>query len=283
MRPKLEKLNSPLNIHSFSCYKVSVPFFEFYWHFHPEYELTLILCGKGNRLVGNSIEPFEKGDLVLLGPNLPHVWVSDENEAGPCEALVIQFSETFLENLLRFPEWNRLNYLLQNSVRGLSYSKVSKIEFEQVTTLMQQVVDNRSLPTFIEMLCRLCEKEGRHLTTYVFSVDKPSKDATRLNTVLHFIQMHYQQSITLEDAAKSIHLSTSAFSKFFMRRMGKPFTSYLNELRIAHACRLLIETDKPISFVAHASGFENLSYFNRVFLQQKKVTPLGLRKIKKDI
>lgn len=281
MRPRLEILGNIANTRSFTCYKVSVPFFEFYWHFHPEYELTLILSGKGNRLVGNSIQPFENGDLVLLGPNLPHVWVSDEKGAGPCEALVIQFPELFMENLLRFPEWNGLHHLVQNARKGLTYSNLSKKELEGLTALLNQIGENHSLTSIIDLLCDLSTKEALPLSVEVFPSQKPSKDSTRLKTVLHFIQLKYLQPLTLKDVAASIHLSESAFSKFFSREMGKPFTTYLNELRIAHSCRLLIETDKPISYVAHASGFENLSYFNRVFLQQKKIYPTALRKIKK--
>jgi len=281
MRPRLEKLGNTANMRSFTCYKVSVPFFEFYWHFHPEYELTLILKGKGSRLVGNSMQPFEKGDFVLLGPNLPHVWVSDEKEEGPCEALVIQFPEVFIQNLLHFPEWNHLDHILQNAGKGLAYSNISTKEREHLTAQMRQIIENHSLSGLIELLVQLTTIEGRTLSTEVFFSQKPSGDSTRLKAVLHFIQLNYLHSITLKNAAASIHLSESAFSKFFARKMGKPFTSYLNELRIAHACRLLVETDKPISNVAHASGFENLSYFNRVFLQQKKVSPSGLRKIRK--
>ncbi len=281
MRPRLEILGNTANMRSFSSYMVSVPFFEFYWHFHPEYELTLILNGKGNRLVGNNIQPFEKGDLVLLGPNLPHVWVSDEKDSGPCAALVIQFPEAFIQNLLHFPEWNFLHHLLQHAGKGLSYSNSFKKEPEQLTLRMQQIVEGASLSGLIELLCQLSAKEGIPLSTDVFSSLKPSKDSTRLQAVLHFIQMHYLQPVTLKNVAASIHLSESAFSKFFSREMGKPFTTYLNELRVAHACRLLMETDKPISYIAHASGFENLSYFNRVFLLQKKVSPTRLRKIKK--
>jgi AraC-like DNA-binding protein len=281
MRPRLEILGNIANTRSFTCYKVSVPFFEFYWHFHPEYELTLILSGKGNRLVGNSVQPFESGDLVLLGPNLPHVWVSDEKGAGPCEALVIQFPELFMENLLRFPEWNGLQHLVQNARKGLTYSNLSKKELEGLTALLNQIRENDSLTCIIDLLCDLSTKEALPLSVEVFPSQKPSKDSTRLNAVLHFIQLKYLQPLTLKDVAASIHLSESAFSKFFSREMGKPFTTYLNELRIAHSCRLLIETDKPISYVAHASGFENLSYFNRVFLQQKKIYPTALRKIKK--
>jgi AraC-like DNA-binding protein len=281
MRPRLEKLGSPANLVSFTCYRVSVPFFEFYWHFHPEYELTLILNGKGNRLVGNNIEPFEKGDLVLLGPNLPHVWVSEEKNGGPCEAFVIQFPESFIQNLLLFPEWNCLYNLVQHSGKGMAYSKISKKELELIRLQMQQIAEANSLLNLIELLCQLAGKTGQPLSTEVFSSEKPSKDATRLNAILHFIHSHYLQPIILEDAAKSIHLSSSAFSKFFLRKMGKPFTTYLNELRIAHACQLLIETDNPISLIGNASGFENHSYFNRVFLKQKKVSPSGFRKIRK--
>ena len=282
MRPRLEKLNDTANSHSFNCYKVSVAFFEFYWHFHPAYELTLIISGKGNRLVGNSIEPFESGDVVLLGANLPHVWVSDEKEAGLCEALVIQFPESFIRNLLRFPEWGCLNHFLQNGGNGLAYSKIPKIELGHLSSHMRQVVENHSLSGLIELLCKLSASEGKPLSTEIFPGVKPSKETSRLSVVLHYIQMHYLEPITLENAAASINLSISAFSKFFKRKMGKPFTNYLNELRVAHACRLLLETDKPISYIANAAGFENLSYFNRVFLQQKKIQPRELRKIRKE-
>jgi AraC-like DNA-binding protein len=283
MRPRFEKLVKSSNKRSFTCYKVSVPFFEFYWHFHPEYELTLILNGKGNRLVGNNIQPFESGDLVLLGPNLPHVWVSDENDAGPCEALVIQFPEAFIQSLLHFPEWKSLEHLLQHAGKGLSYSNISGKEIVKLTFQVQQVVESSSLSGLIDLLFELSAKEGTPLCTDVFYSPKPSKDSSRLQAVLHFIQMHYLQPITLRNAASSIHLSESAFSKFFSREMGKPFTTYLKEMRVAHACRLLIETDKPISYIAHASGFENLSYFNRAFLQMKNVPPRQIRKIFKQL
>ncbi len=281
MRPKLEKLENGVEKRSFSCYKVSVPYFEFYWHFHPEYELTLILNGKGNRIVGNNMESFESGDFVLLGPNLSHVWVSDEKEVGPCEALVIQFPEAFLENLLRFPEWNGLHHLQGKAGKGLSYANLSENECKQLRDKMKDLVESNLLSSLIELLCQLCTKEGISLSTDAFSSQKPLKDSTRLHAVLQFIQMHYLQPVTLKNVAAWIHLSESAFSKFFRREMGKPYTSYLNELRIAHASRLLIETDHSISSIAHASGFENLSYFNRVFLQQKNITPKAFRKVKK--
>jgi AraC-like DNA-binding protein len=278
MRPRFEFLGNSDDSRSFTGYKVLVPFFEFFWHFHPEYELTCIVNGKGNRLVGNHIQPFESGDFVLIGPNLPHVWISDEKDTSPCEALVIQFPKACMQNLLHFPECTHLHRLVQLAGRGVSYAHLPQKERGQLTDHMQRVVEGASLPGFIELFCMLAAKEGMPISTGVFSSPKPAKDCTRLQAVLHFIQMHYQKPISIGQVAGSIHLSESAFSKFFIREMGKPFTAYLNELRIAHASRLLIETDMPVSLIAQASGFENTGYFNRVFLAQKKITPTELRK-----
>ncbi len=280
MRPKLEKLGNIAILHSFTCSRVQVPFFEFYWHFHPEFELTFIVKGKGSRIVGNSIEPFETGDFVLLGPNLPHVWVSDEQETGPCEAIVIQFPESFMQNLLRFPEWNGLHDMVTHAGRGLAFSGVSNMQKEPFKVQMQQIAESHNIHQLIKLLLQLSDLKRFPLSSDSFSTQKPPKDTTRINAALHFIQMHYLQPINIKRAAESIHLSESAFSKFFIREMGISFTTYLNELRIAHATRLLLETDKSISNIAFDSGFENLSYFNRVFLHLKRITPMKFRKIK---
>ena len=111
MRPRLEPLNHRLSSQSFIAYEVKVPSFDFYWHYHPEYELTYIVEGKGMRLVGDSYEPFEAGDLVLIGPMLPHTWVTDKVGKTNCQALVVQFSQKFMEQLLQFSEMKILEKL----------------------------------------------------------------------------------------------------------------------------------------------------------------------------
>lgn len=282
MRPKLEKINQGTVKSSFCAYRISVPYFEFFWHFHPEYELTLITSGKGKRLVGDGQTLFSTGDFVLLGPNLPHVWVSEPQD-GPCEALVIQFPEIFIENMLRFPEFEGLDVFFKSAVRGISFTGVSNPisndTYAYVSEKMHHLVEQLSLPAFFNFLVDIALLPHKHLATEHYSTPKSSKNYSRINQALHFIQSNYTRPITLSEIAHKIHLSESAFSKFFVRTLGKSFTAYLTELRVGHAVRLLMETDQSISRIAQLSGFENLSYFNRVFLEKKGCQPAKYRKM----
>lgn len=279
MRAKLEKLAVEPQKQSFIGYTVRVPTFELYWHFHPEYELTLIVKGRGNRLVGDSLLPFSAGDLVLLGPNLPHVWVSDEYEAGECEAMVFQFTTSFVQNLLPFPEFFSLKALFKNAAWGLKFMPASQNEKETLQNLMANIIAKPSLPGFLTLLSVLATINAEPLSSPSAKPGKTNDNTTRMNSVLNFIQANYLQPIALKDAANAVNLSESAFSKFFLRNLGKTFTTYLLDLRISHACILLLETDHPVSLIAHYSGFENLSYFNRVFLEKKGMQPGKFRKI----
>ena len=119
MKAKLEHLLKKNQHQSFLCYEVNMPVFEFHWHYHPEYELTYIASGIGKRLVGDSYENYEEGDMVLLGPNISHTWVSDSIKSNNSIAIVIQFTQEFIAPLLSYPEFNGMEKLLTNSKRGL--------------------------------------------------------------------------------------------------------------------------------------------------------------------
>lgn len=107
---------------------------------------------------------------------------------------------------------------------------------------------------------------------------KGTENQQRINTIFQYVQQEFNETISLKKAASLIHLSESAFCKFFKRTSGKTFSDYTNEIRIAHACQLLIETDHPVSEVAFSSGFDSITYFNRVFLKKKGVRPMHYRR-----
>jgi YesN/AraC family two-component response regulator len=278
MRAKLQNLQELHLGKSFVSYELKIPRFDFFWHFHPEYELTYIVKGRGKRLVGDSIESFREGDFVLIGSNIPHVWVSDEKRKQPCHAIVLQFSEAFVKAILALPELQELNNMIKLSSRGLkiNYSGSSGL-LNELTDLVQST-NTKAITDFLSLLQNISTQKTKVLTSASY---QPSslQQTTRINKVLNYLQKHFTSSISLTKAASEIHLSESAFCKYFKRSMGKTFSDYVNDLRIAHAMMLLLETDKNIQSIAYESGFENISYFNRVFLKKNKCRPSAFRKI----
>ena len=278
MRPKLEQIEKQQSDKSFHCYEVTVSTFGFFWHHHPEYELTLIVRGKGKRMVGDSIEQFSDGDLAFVGPMLPHTWVSNAQKKGQCRAIVIQFTEALIHPFLQLPEFGAVAAMLKKTHSGLVFPKhqqqVSVADFEQVlyTTGIE------SLSNLLLLLSKLTGCRSKVLASPRYIQTKKQPDTRRVNKVLNYIHQHYAEPLHVADAASLVHLSKSAFCKYFKRSMNKTFSGYVNDIRIAEACVQLIETDKPINQIAAVCGFDNLAYFNRVFLKQKNMTPGTFRK-----
>jgi AraC-like DNA-binding protein/quercetin dioxygenase-like cupin family protein len=274
MRAHYEDITSKKGNASFVAYAFSVPAFEFKWHYHPEYELTLITHGRGKRLVGDSYENFESGDLVLLGPGLPHTWSSNETGKQDASAVVIQFSEDFVSNFLSLPEFKRVGDLLASASGGLVFNHEHLHgELEQLPTL----AGVEKITSLFNILQKLSTQKGIRLSSEYFSAVKGEENENRINKVCQYIQKNASQAITLEHTAALIHLSPSAFCKFFKRATGKTFSDYVNDIRVGNACQLLTESDKAVGDIAYETGFESLTYFNRVFLKKKKVTPRNFR------
>lgn len=279
MKPRLEHVSAMKGNHSFLCYELNVPDFDFYWHYHPEYELTCILQGRGKKLVGDSYENFREGDLVLLGPNLPHTWISDKRRKENCRAIVIQFSPAFVEQILQFRELTALEKLFTNSYKGL---QLNHVKTNQCVTLMQEMIGASEVHKFsllLQVFDLLSTMQATSLASAKYRAMKGNDNQQRINQVFQYVEREFKQGLSLKKAADSIHLSQSAFCKFFKRASGKTFSDYTNDIRIAHACQLLMETDKPIRAIALESGFESLTYFNRVFLRKKKLRPRAFRKL----
>lgn len=278
MKAKLEQLAPKRNNRSFLCYEVETPIFSFNWHYHPEYELTLILRGEGKRLVGDSYEHFEKEDLVLLGSLLPHTWVTEKAKKQNNLAIVIQFSLEFMQPLLQYNEMTSIKKLLQKADCGIQFLDKK----EDATRLIQKMIVSNEFDQMIlliQVLQSLSQCKANYLSSANFKPLKGDKSGHRINTVFQYVQKEYKQTVSLSKAASLSNLSESAFCKFFKRMSGKTFSDYVNEIRIAHSCNRLLETDVNIFLIAHESGFESPTYFNRVFFRKKGMTPSKFREI----
>jgi AraC-like DNA-binding protein len=272
LRALFEDIDSKRGTNSYLAYRYSVDVFPFQWHYHPEYELTLILQGAGKRMVGDNYEHFYAGDLVLLGPDLPHTWVSEDASA----AVVIQFSEAFITPLLQYAECDRIRKLLGRSTLGICFAPKRPL-LDAIERLPAHKGVGR-ITGLLQVLQALAGSSGRSLASPFFQPSRGREAEARINKVCLYIQRHASEEVSLSKIASLINLSESAFCKFFKRTTGKTFSDYLVDIRIGQACHLLSETDQPISAIAYRSGFDSLTYFNRVFLRKKGLRPREFRK-----
>lgn len=276
MKAQLEDISSEKGNSSFYAYRFQVPFFEFKWHYHPEYELTYIVKGYGYRIVGNAYEYFSEGDLVLIGSNLPHTWSSKLEDDVYSEAVVIQFSKEFISSFLKYDESILIKKMLESSDRGI-YFEASEVVVSKMMSLTESKGVDRILK-LISILDDLSKKQIKLIAPNAFHNIVSKKSEMRINKVCLFIQNNFYNKITLKEVAGLIYLTESNFCKFFKKATGKTYSDYLNEIRINEACRLLVQSEKTISQISFECGFETLSYFNRVFNTKKGITPSKYRK-----
>ncbi len=247
------------------------------WHFHPEFELTYILESNGIRYVGNNIQTFDAGDLVLLGPKLPHCWKNNNNNARPARSIVIQWLPEIMNNL---PEFQQIFTLLEKSTRGISFFK----ETAEITKVKMESMLNKSpieiYFSLLELLNNLAqEKRYSILAGQSYAYDLSYDTSERLNKIFAFVKANYQEKIRLCDLAGLLNLTEQSFSRFFSKNMNRAFFEYLNEFRINIAARMLMETDKPVAEIGFSCGYETLPFFYKQFKKFKQYSPLVFKRL----
>jgi AraC-like DNA-binding protein len=282
MKPQLLKIQNPIGC-SFNFFDQKVPFFPTPWHYHPEIEIVMMLKSTGNKYIGSSITRFEPGDLVLIGPYLPHFYKSDteyHEEGSDLEAhsAVIHFEENFIgKEFLDKPESVNLLKLFKRSKHGIQFSKSVSEQLKDDFLSLGELEGMQKLLVFIKILETLSTTSEYHFLTSDPLVITNSADSDRMKRVFEYVMNNFQKTISLEEISSIASMSESAFSRYFKKRTRKTFTSFLNEIRIEHACKLLQYDNMSVSEVSFESGFTNLSNFNRQFKAFKKQTPLVYR------
>ena len=277
MRPKLENVTEKKGRHSFAALELRLPRFDFFWHYHPEYELTLIEKGRGRRLVGDSHENFERGDLVLIGPELPHTWVSDASQEDSCTATVLHFSAPFIARFIELEELSAVSNLLAKARQGIAWGGEKSAALAAQLTSLPQNSGVAKITGLLHILDALAQMPHRTLASSWYQPPKGNEHENRINRVCQYLQQHSSENLSLQQAAALVHLSPGAFCKFFKRITGKTFSDYVNDIRIAQVCSQLIATDKPVAQLAYDNGFETLTYFHRVFLKKMGLPPRQYR------
>ncbi len=282
MRPQYEKVPSAgLGLFVYRRMGGSFPF---YWHYHPEFELTLIEKGSGQRMVGNSICDYGPGDLVLLGPNLPHTWSSSESHARAgkhCQsAIVIQFSSTFFgRDLLQRDEMKPLAELLSAARCGLHFPGVPhRGVWRQMTALLKLDGARRTVALLSLLLDLALENKSVPLASGGLQPLVRVADERRMNRICLYLRKHSRDAIDYADLARHAAMDRTALCRFFKRTGGRTMGEYVNEIRLSEAVRLLSESDMSILDISQLVGFPNYANFCRQFKSSRGESPMAIRK-----
>jgi len=253
-----------------------------YWHFHPELEMAYIASGNGKRHVGNNISYYKGGDLIFLGPNLPHYGFTDRF-TGVNSEIVIQLKVDFLgAQFLEAPEMESILGLFERSRAGISFHGNIKTETGERLGDLFHMTHFERIIALLKILNKLAKSDKYTLlnaSTAEIIVDR--KESIRIGKVYKYVRQHFQdESISLSVVAALINMTVPSFCRFFKKHTNKTFTQFVNEFRVVHATKLLNETNDPISAICFDCGFNNFSHFNRHF---KKVTGKSPSQYRKEL
>jgi len=248
---------------------------------HKNYELNLILSGNGKRIVGNNISTFENGDLILIGPDLPHGReFAQSTQVKLPDSLTLLISENFINsNLIQFQELDSIQSLFSRALRGVAFKGYN---VKEVMQQMTQLANKQGIESFIallKLLKTLTEIKDQEILSIAPEIPVSTyKDLNQIKTVYEFVRRNLQNTITLDTAAGLLNMASGSFCRFFKKRTGKTFVQYVKEIRISHASRMLSDTEISIAQISFESGYNNLANFNFYFKKIMKMTPSEYRK-----
>lgn len=285
MKPIFIKKDTQAAEHSFYARYAEVPHTYNKFHFHKEYELLYNIENSGTRFVGDSIHRFGNHDLVLIGPNIPHFWQSDDLffEGNPnlkARVVLVQFVEDFLgKQFLNAPEMALIRNLLDRAAQGIHFKGEEALIIGEKFYELTKYSGWKRLIKLVEALCMMSEaKDYVLLASQGFCESHKTGNEERISLIFNNIIKNHHLDYKLEIAAELANMNKTAFCRYIKKATFKTFSEVLNEVRIGFACKDLINTNYSISNIAYNSGYKNVPYFNRQFRKIKNCSPQEYRK-----
>ncbi len=284
MRKALHKSVIPES-RSFELHELKEKHFDPVWHAHSEYQLFTVLEGTGTRFIGDKINSFNPGELILIGPHIPHLWRSDKiyfdnSSTLTAHGIVLYLREDFLgKEMIAKDEFLSFRKLLNRASYGLEFHGRKR---DQVILLMKKMVSLAGIDAIICLLKIFQLLAGSEQNSYIchrpYQVPYEQTEARRMNLIYDHVMNHHSKQISLKELADLIHMTPTSFSRYFTRMNNKTVSDCIKEIRIAHAGKLLTETEQIIANIAYDCGFNTLSNFNVQFKSVMGCPPLEYRK-----
>jgi AraC-like DNA-binding protein/mannose-6-phosphate isomerase-like protein (cupin superfamily) len=247
-----------------------------HWHYHPASELTFIRKGKGTRLVADHVGSFDSGDLVLIGPNVPHYW----HMRGASAGIAVQWDCPLDHGIWSFKEASGLRTLMELARRGLQVlGATADTTRRRIVSLAARAELDR-LAGFLEIMAGLVvapPSELVPLSGQAFSLSGTAETQEAIRRAVSYILANYRESIRLTDLLALTNMSRAKFTREFLLHVGKSFSSFRNQVRLQAVCQALSDTGDPVSSIALSQGFNQLSFFNRLFRRELGFSPSEYR------
>jgi AraC-like DNA-binding protein len=283
MKPELLKISNQSAL-SFSIRQDRVPNINSRWHYHPEIELIYFHKGSGMQFVGDSIKRFEKGNIVLIGSNLPHYWKFDqgidlEDTDQQVYTTVIHFYEDFWgQTFLNLPENKIIRYALEKAKRGIEISAEKEPLIAELIKQMSVSQSHSRIVLLMETLALIGSIGSvKFLSSIGFKYNFEEVDQHRINLIYDYSFANYKDKILLEKIAGVANLTTNSFCRYFKSKTRKTYLQFISEIRVGHACKLLIQDEISVKQICYESGFNNFSSFHATFKQVTGKTPLAYK------
>ncbi len=283
MKPQLLKVpQNPLS--SFNVRQDKVPYINNKWHYHIEAELIHFKNGKGTQFIGDHIQNFKDGDVVLVGSNLPHYWRFDDiyfqSDAENCTDIrVAHFCEDFWgTHFLNLPENKGIKILFEKAKRGICVPEPVK---EPVAALLEKMLStdgSRKIMLLVEALLLIAESQFAPLASIGFNHDFKEAENERINAIYNFTLANFKRPIPTEEIAGVANISPHSFCRYFKSRTRKTYSQFITGIKVGHACRHLIEDNISVKQICFESGFQNFASFHKYFKQATGKTPLQYQK-----
>lgn len=285
MKPLLKKSLESLN-QSYFVRTLKESHFDPNWHFHPHYQLFTVVEGVGTRFIGDDIRHFEAGDTVFLAPNMPHLWRSerayfDRDNALQTQGIVVYFTADFLgEDFFDKPEMYVLKQLLINSERGLDLKNALRESVVTDLKILNTLDGFEGILKLLNILHTLAQSsEYQFIASAGYENTYKVSETERMRLVHEYVLKHYKEKIGLSAVAALSNMTEAAFCRYFKNRSNKTFLEFVNEIRIGHACKLLVDDKISIAQVCYESGYNTVSNFNSQFKALKGTSPKQYQKM----
>lgn len=267
--------HKPLIVREFDYDHFSYP-----WHYHSEYEIIYIKESSGQRFIADHIGTFKAGDLLLLGPNLPHYLKNEvayyqKGSQLRVRGVIIQFERRFMSHSIEnYAELLPVRKMLEMSCLGLSFSPSSINPLASLIEHLPQITEIDRIAAVLNLLVRLSQLSGfQQLGSPGFSNALDFFEGTRMEKVQNYLLHHYTEEVTLDKVASIAAMNTTAFCRYFKEKSGKTLTEYIMTLRMGFACRLLLSNTQTVGQISMECGFNSITHFNRVFKRHTGFTP----------